>query len=127
MEEYYPGDDYVDVISIDIYYALFADDTSFAVNALRMTSEFASKHDKLYGITETGFSYNGTAQGAQDVIDSGIYDKMFNVIVKSDIPIAWVQLYGGYRTPWQQSTKFEEFIDNECVIDIDEVDLYSFN
>lgn len=61
-EERYPGDAYVDMVGFDSYDSNPVSDeegytfgTNFA-NTVRLTDEFAKKHGKLFGVTETGIS-----------------------------------------------------------------------
>lgn len=54
--QYYPGDDYVDIIGIDIYEPgiMPYSDYNIIGPAICELSAFASEHDKLFAITETG-------------------------------------------------------------------------
>lgn len=62
-ETWYPGDDYVDVISSDIYLksAFYSDDFNnvySAISGLRWLDKFASLHGKFMGVPEWSGNYN---------------------------------------------------------------------
>jgi mannan endo-1,4-beta-mannosidase len=53
--EFYPGDDYVDVMGLDDYHGLSTRKSSFqTVNRLEIIDSLATSHQKLMAITETG-------------------------------------------------------------------------
>ncbi len=54
--DFYPGDDYVDVLGLDIYEPGIAswNPTSKYLNSMKALTEHAEKHDKLVAVTETG-------------------------------------------------------------------------
>lgn len=54
--EYYPGDDYVDVMGIDIYRDVERNDVPNFAKRLRVIVNTAEKHGKIPALTETGYS-----------------------------------------------------------------------
>jgi len=54
--ERYPGDDYVDVMGIDIYRDVEANNSSKFVNRIKIVTSLAEKHKKISALTETGYS-----------------------------------------------------------------------
>lgn len=54
--ERYPGDDYVDIMGIDIYRDVENRDTANFLRRLRTVVQLANQHNKVAALTETGYS-----------------------------------------------------------------------
>lgn len=60
---FYPGDAYVDVLGVDLYqYNGSADFISQCQNEMKIMSEYAASHKKLYALTEAGYRNTPDAQ-----------------------------------------------------------------
>lgn len=84
----YPGDDYVDILGIDIYD--FNDSTGYVtsvVNDLELVEAIATKKNKLYAFTETGF---------ETIPDSLWFTNRLYPAIKSS-GIAWVLFWRNYK------------------------------
>lgn len=59
--EYYPGDDYVDVLGLDMYEPGIAswNPTSKMIQSLEALTDYAETHDKIAAMTETGLRKDG--------------------------------------------------------------------
>lgn len=73
--KYYPGDDYVDVLGIDIYDFQNSEDYIKAVvNDLALVKTIATNKNKLYAFTETGLEKIPTKNWFTDVLYPNIKD-----------------------------------------------------
>lgn len=91
MDEYYPGDAYVDLVGIDIY-DFNNDAKAYTANVskgLTMVCDFAKAHKKLAALTETGCQ--GLPQTNEPIEDgNGIYEKYKNpVLTAAHTPLEW--------------------------------------
>ncbi|TCO08436.1 glycosyl hydrolase [Natronoflexus pectinivorans] len=99
---YYPGNDYVDVVGVDIYEPSASQLTSL----LKQVSDFALENNKIAALTEVG---------NRDNYISNHPDFWTNTILKAikdggdDIRIAWVLAW--FNAPWT-STQNDLFIPN---------------
>ena len=61
--KFYPGDDYVDILGLDIYEPGIAtwNPTSKYLNSIKALTDHAEKHDKLVAVTETGLRKDDNA------------------------------------------------------------------
>ncbi len=86
--KFYPGDDYVDILGIDIYD--FNDSTGYVtsiVNDLALVKQLAANRNKLYAFTETGF---------EKIPDALWFTNRLYPAIK-DSGIAWVLFWRNYR------------------------------
>lgn len=86
-ERFYPGDDFVDILGIDIYN--HGGDSNFAEKLqedLKVVRQFAQTHNKPFALTETGNVAPGNTQWWTQILYPGIHET----------GIAWV-LYGAMR------------------------------
>ena len=87
--KFYPGDDYVDILGIDIYD--FNDSTGYVtsvVNDLELVKTIATRRKKLYAFTETGF---------ESIPEADWYtNRLYPAIRKTGI--AWVLFWRNYST-----------------------------
>lgn len=87
--KFYPGDEYVDILGIDIYD--FNDSTGYVtsiVNDLQLVEAIATNKNKLYAFTETGF---------ETIPDSLWFTNRLYPAIK-DSGIAWVLFWRNYIT-----------------------------
>lgn len=103
--KFYPGDDYVDILGIDIYD--FNDSTGYVtsiVNDLALVKQLATNRNKLYAFTETGF---------EKIPDALWFTNRLYPAIK-DSGIAWVLFWRNYKTshhymPYKGHTAEEDF------------------
>jgi mannan endo-1,4-beta-mannosidase len=87
--EYYPGDDYVDILGIDVYD--FRDSEIFVdsmINSLALIKQIATAKNKLFAFTETGLETVSTENWYSEVL--------YPVIQNSGI--AWVLFWRNHKT-----------------------------
>ncbi|GAF04104.1 glycosyl hydrolase [Saccharicrinis fermentans] len=102
QEDYYPGDDYVDIVGIDMYEPA----KSTLKSNLIALSNFAISHNKIAALTETGYR--------NDYISSkpAFWNDVVLEAIKeggNDIRIAWVLSW--FNAPWT-SNQSDLFIPN---------------
>lgn len=116
--ERYPGDDYVDIVGFDMYNILPSDtDTWFDSFAqeLNIVETFATAHNKLITVTETGAA-NSTAEGDNQtaLLKSGNqhldwYNEMLDAVSSSSASyfLLWANFgeKDGFYTPYVKSVK----------------------
>lgn len=86
--KYYPGDDYVDILGIDIYD--FNDSTGYVtsiVNDLALVKRVANNRNKLFAFTETGF---------EKIPNTSWFTNRLYPAIK-DSGIAWILFWRNYR------------------------------
>ncbi|MDE6491472.1 MAG: hypothetical protein K2L49_09980 [Muribaculaceae bacterium] len=134
--EYYPGDEYVDVIALDDYWDFRADepDAAKARHRLRIISRYAMEHGKIAALTETG----------QAGLDNHRWfsTRLMSALTDTDgtpIKIAYVATWrnsapGGFFTPYKghpATDDFIRFLDNPRVMTMNPYDwlgrFYHFN
>ncbi len=101
-ESYYPGDDYVDIIGVDIYEPTISTLKSSLINL----SDFALNHNKIAVLAETGYrnDYINTKEGFwNDIVLDAIKQG------GEDIRIAWALAW--FNAPWA-SEQSDLFIPN---------------
>lgn len=88
IEEYelrYPGDDYVDMVGFDMYHSSPAEGDNFIEQfkkQLAIVGQFATEHNKLFAVTETG-----VANGSQALLKKGNQRKdWYNEILEAVAP-----------------------------------------
>lgn len=93
-ESYYPGDNYVDIVGIDIY----EPSASVLKNNLINLSSFAFEHNKVAALTETGYR-NDFVQNKPEFWR----DIVLEAILQggSDIRIAWALAW--FNAPWHNN------------------------
>lgn len=125
MEEYlerYPGDSFVDVIGMDNYWDLRANSINEKQVILksRIISKYASKHNKLCAITETG------TQGR----DSLWFSKLLKILRTEGININYVCTWSGFA-PYKghpAEKDFCKFKNDPLIVFSDEINnIYSLN
>lgn len=73
--KYYPGDDYVDILGIDIYdFKNTEDYVTSLKNNISLVKRIANQKEKLYGLTETGLEAIPTENWYTDVLYPNIKD-----------------------------------------------------
>ena len=92
-EERFPGDEYVDIVGFDMYNQNPKNDDTF-VNQLKaqldVVGEFATQHNKLLAVTETGMASSPDKGDNQTAVhkvgnkDKDWYNKVLNTVAKSD-------------------------------------------
>lgn len=103
--KYYPGDDYVDLLGIDIYDFINSEDyIKSVVNDLNLVKNIASQKKKLYAFTETGLEAIPTPNWYSDVLYPNI----------KDTGIAWILFWRNYNTthhymPYSGHSSEEDF------------------
>lgn len=115
-EERFPGDEYVDIVGFDMYNQNPKADDSF-VTALKqqldITGEFATQHNKLLAVTETGMAAspdkgdNQTAVHKTGNKDKDWYNKVLDTVSKSDASyfLLWANFAenDGFYSPYVKS------------------------
>lgn len=87
--KYYPGDDYVDILGIDIYDFKNSEDyIKSVVNDLKIVKDIASQKRKIYAFTETGLETLSTPNWFTEVLYPAIENS----------GIAWVLFWRNART-----------------------------
>nr|WP_228482311.1 glycosyl hydrolase [Mesonia sp.] len=110
-EKYYPGDEYVDILGIDIYN--YGGDDLYQKNlqqGITLMRDFAMVHGKPYALTETGNMYPENPKWWTEVFEPGIKDS----------GISWFLLWRNAKPshyfapyPGEASAKnFSEFAEN---------------
>jgi len=103
--KYYPGDDYVDILGIDIYDFKNADDyIKSMVNDLKLLKEIATQKQKLYAFTETGLEKIPTPNWYSEILYPNI----------KDTGIAWILFWrngnlGHHYMPYKGHSSEEDF------------------
>lgn len=103
--DYYPGDDYVDILGMDIYDFNNTEDYMNAVKeSLKIVKEIAINKSKLYAFTETGLESVKTKNWFTEVLYPSIKDS----------GIAWVLTWRNYNTkhhymPYNGHSSEEDF------------------
>ncbi|MGD9991669.1 MAG: glycoside hydrolase family 26 protein [Salinivirgaceae bacterium] len=91
--EFYPGDDYVDILGVDDYKGIKSRETlDKTINRLSIISKLASEKNKLYTLSETGFETLSDSLWFTEVL--------LPVIADSELQIKplWVLLWRNART-----------------------------
>ncbi|SES78356.1 glycosyl hydrolase [[Clostridium] polysaccharolyticum] len=116
-EERFPGDEYVDIVGFDCYNNNPKDDDTF-VNILKaqldVTGEFASQHNKLLAVTETGMASTSVDKGDHQTAvhkvgnkDKDWYLKVMETVAKSDASyfLLWANFAenDGFYSPYVKS------------------------
>lgn len=106
--ERYPGDSYVDLIGIDMYERLPEQKDTFFEEFdfhLKLHSEIAAEHNKLFACTETGVAHeNGKALLETGNEDMEWYQKIADCCIKNNACyfLLWANFsrHGGYYAPY---------------------------
>lgn len=105
--DYYPGDDYVDILGMDIYDFNNSEDYIKSVKeSLKIVKEIANEKGKLFAFTETGLESLKTEKWFTEVLYPSIKDS----------GIAWVLTWRNYDTkhhfmPYKGQLNEQDFIE----------------
>ena len=124
-ERFYPGDEFVDILGIDIYN--HNGDSGFAEKLkqdLAVVRQFASEHNKTFALTETGNVAPGNEQWWTQVLYPGI----------KDTGIAWILFWRNARKdhyfgiyPEESSEQdFKTFAKKRDILFLEDIDQFSF-
>lgn len=110
----YPGDSYVDLIGLDMYERLPEEKDTFFNNFdfhLKLHSNIASEHGKLFACTETGIAHeNGKALLETGNEDQSWYEKILDCCIKNKACyfLLWANFckQGGYYSPFIEQEGF---------------------
>lgn len=94
--EYYPGDEYVDILGMDNYWDFRADggnNPELAKKKLKIVADLAKEKNKIAALTETGL---------EGVVDSSWYTQVLYPIL-SDVEIAYAQVW---RNAYESTTHY---------------------
>ena len=113
FSERYPGDDYVDMVGIDMYHSNPAQGDNFIeslVGKLGILQDFANQHNKVTALTETGTSISSTNT---PLLISGNtrldwYNEVLEAVTSSNLKISYFLTWanfgnGGFYTPYVNS------------------------
>ena len=92
----YPGDEYVDVVGMDNYGDLAAQNgslISLANQKLKVVSDLAEKRNKIAAFTETGYFVSPSDQLAPDFYSRNVYE----VLTKQDINLGFMMFWQNYQ------------------------------
>ena len=105
--KYYPGDDYVDILGIDVYDFKNSEEyVSSLKSSLALIKQIATEKNKLFAFTETGLETISTENWYTEVV--------YPVIENSGI--AWVLFWRNYKTthhymPFKGHKSEEDFLE----------------
>jgi len=105
--DFYPGDDYVDILGMDIYDFNNSEEYITSVKeSLKIVKEIATQKEKLFAFTETGLESLKTEKWFTEVLYPSIKDS----------GIAWVLTWRNYDTkhhymPYKGQLNEQDFID----------------
>lgn len=123
LEEYedrYPGDAYVDLVGFDAYdndpvtdEEGYAFQTNFE-NTVRLTSEFAQKHGKLFAVTETGISSSsGCALLRTGNKRPQWYSEILDIVSKPEYKCCYFLLWSNYSKDGNYYTPYVEKVNED--------------
>lgn len=130
----YPGDEYVDILGMDNYGDLRAQDGSRITSAnqkLKVVSDLAKERVKIAAMTETGYFVD-----AQNPLPANFYsEKLYEVLTGNDVEIGfmmfWQNYNDAYTVPVPGATGEDDFLNflaKEEPLLLDEApDFYSLN
>ena len=100
--ERYPGDDYVDVLGMDNYGDLYAQDGSgvqLANDKLKNVSDLALEKVKISALSETGFFVDANTTLASDFYSNNLYKVLTNNGIKVGFMMFWQNSNSSYTVP----------------------------
>lgn len=124
-ERFYPGDDFVDILGIDIYN--HGGDSTFAEKLqedLKVVRQFSQTHNKSFALTETGNVAPGNTEWWTQILYPGIHET----------GIAWVLLwrnarkdhYFGIYPEEASATDFKTFAKKKDILFLEDIDQITF-
>lgn len=108
--DYYPGDEYVDIIGLDNYwlYRKEVTDLTPAHLRLKVISDFASRHNKVAALTETGQGGIETENWFTEHLMKSIYG------YEDEVHLAYISFWRnsvqGYFTPYKGHPAMPDFL-----------------
>lgn len=108
--DYYPGDDYVDIVGLDNYWLYRKEqaDLDPAHLRLKVISEFAAKRNKVAALTETGQGGIADENWFSERLMRSIYG--YNDNVKLAYVAFWRNSLQGYFTPYEGHPAMPDFL-----------------
>jgi len=106
-EEYYPGDDYVDIVGLDVYEPGCSPyhGTAAYGEALRALENFSQKHNKIACISETGLrEYEGVMRYPEE-IPTFWTEKVFAPILAKDNIYNISYVMSWYNANWEHDNR----------------------
>lgn len=101
-KEYYPGDDYVDILGLDIYEmgAANSKPMQMCVAELEKLTDYAAKHNKIAAITETGLRIeNGVFRYPEEIPDYWTKNILEPIVNNEKLNrLIWVESW--YSSDW---------------------------
>ncbi|HBA98011.1 MAG TPA: hypothetical protein DCZ23_07880, partial [Lachnospiraceae bacterium] len=136
VEEYaerYPGDNYVDMVGFDSYDSNPKADDSYTFqqtleNTIKITSQFAKEHNKLFAVTETGIAHDEKEFNGQKALlltnneRKEWYTEILDLVTKPGYNCCYFMLWSNYDTksfytPFVASKKGENVLLGHELID----------
>lgn len=110
--EYYPGDEYVDVIAMDDYWDFRADepDASKARRRLKVISDYAVAHGKIAALSETGQAGIDNPRWFTDRLMSALTDDNGEAVKMAYVATWRNSAPGGFFTPYKGHPATENFL-----------------
>ncbi|GGB76384.1 mannan endo-1,4-beta-mannosidase [Flavobacterium suaedae] len=130
----YPGDDYIDVLSMDNYGDFdgsSASGVSTANDKLKMVSDLAIGKVKVAALSETGYRVTADNSPISGFFNTNIYNAMTNNNVELAFVMFWSNGGGGYYVPPAGQSNTQDFVDftqrEETVLQNDIPDMYTIS
>ena len=119
-QKFYPGDDYVDILGVDIYN--FGGDEQYLKSLksdITVMKDFAKIHQKPYALTETGNTHPENPKWWTEVLQKGIEDSGISwfLLWRNARPSHYFATYPGELS----SENFIEFTKNLELLSLDDI------